>query len=89
MLANRVGRVRGVEMKEIGRKGTHPERPAYHAKCLHGCPRVRVQLTRHHVDRFKDTHRERDDSKESSAEAFRTGTCLKNLQQRHSYERQT
>jgi len=50
MPANRVGHMRGVEVQEASGGRTHTERLANHAKSLHGRPRIRVQLTRRHVE---------------------------------------
>jgi len=59
MSADQLRWVGGVEMEETSWEWTHLERSAYHAKGLHGRPRVRMQLNRLHVECLKDTDRER------------------------------
>ena len=58
MSANRVGRVRSIEVQEARRGRTHTKHLTYHTKGLHGHSHIRVQLTWRHVDRLKDAHHE-------------------------------
>jgi len=62
MSADQLRWVRGVKMKNR-LEGGAPQSLAHHAKSLHEHPYIRVQLTRRHIERLKDAHRERVERK--------------------------